>query len=85
MLIVDTGPLVAMLSAKDKHREARTALRRRFRGAVIVPAPIVAKVAYFLQVAPRPAAEAASPDVPCKSGIAETWTNHSGPLDMAGT
>jgi hypothetical protein len=32
MLIADTGPLVAMLNAKDRHHEACTALFRRFRG-----------------------------------------------------
>ena len=50
MLIADTGPLVAMLNAKDKHYEACTALFRRFRGPIIVPAPIVTEVAYFLQI-----------------------------------
>jgi hypothetical protein len=50
MLIADTGPLVAMLNAKDRHHEACTALFRRFCGPVIVPAPIVTEVAYFLQI-----------------------------------
>jgi predicted nucleic acid-binding protein len=45
MLIADTGPLVAMLNAKDRHHEACTALFRRFRGPIIVPAPIVTEVA----------------------------------------
>jgi len=52
MLIADTEPLVAMLNAKDKHHEACTALFWRFRGPVIVPAPIVTEVAYFLQIEP---------------------------------
>jgi uncharacterized protein len=59
MLIADTGPLVAMLNAKDKHHQACTALFRRFRGPVVVPAPIVTEVAYFLQIEPGPAVEAA--------------------------
>ncbi len=59
MLIADTGPLVAMLNAKDRHHEACTALFRRFRGPVIVPAPIVTEVAYFLQIEPGPVVEAA--------------------------
>jgi hypothetical protein len=59
MLIVDTGPLVAMLNAKDRHHEACTALFRRFRGPIVVPAPIVTEVAYFLQIEPGPAVEAA--------------------------
>jgi predicted nucleic acid-binding protein len=54
MLIADTGPLVAMLNAKDRHHEACTSLFRRFRGPVIVPAPIVTEVAYFLQIEPGP-------------------------------
>lgn len=45
MLIADTGPLVAMLNAKDRHHEACTALFRRFHGPIIVPAPIVTEVA----------------------------------------
>jgi hypothetical protein len=53
MLIVDTGPLVAMLNAKDRDR-ACTALFRRFRGPIVVPAPIVTEVAYFLQIEPGP-------------------------------
>jgi predicted nucleic acid-binding protein len=60
MLIADTGPLVAMLNAKDRHHEACTALFRRFRGPIIVPAPIVTEVAYFLQIEPGPAVEAAT-------------------------
>lgn len=59
MLIADTGPLVAMLNAKDRHHEACTALFRRFRGPIVVPAPIVTEVAYFLQIEPGPAVEAA--------------------------
>src|ERR1019366_7835408 len=59
MLIADTGPLVAMLNAKDQHHEACTTLFRRYRGPIIVPAPIVTEVAYFLQIEPGPAVGAA--------------------------
>ncbi|MGH3277400.1 MAG: hypothetical protein ACRDNZ_24115, partial [Streptosporangiaceae bacterium] len=59
MLIADTGPLVAMLNAKDRHHEACTALSRRIRGPIIVPARIVTEVAYFLQIEPGPSVEAA--------------------------
>ena len=38
-----------MLNAKDRHHEACTALFRRFRGPIIIPAPIVTGVAHFLQ------------------------------------
>jgi uncharacterized protein len=69
MLIADTGRLVAMLNAKDKHHEACTALFRRFRGPVIVPAPIVTKVAYFLQIEPGPAVEAAFLDALARSEL----------------
>ena len=44
-----------MLNAMDRHHEACTALFRRVRGTVIVPAPIVTEVAYFLQIDPAPA------------------------------
>jgi hypothetical protein len=37
-LIADTGPLVAMLNAKDRHHETCTALFRRFHDPIIVPA-----------------------------------------------
>jgi uncharacterized protein len=55
----EPGPLVAMLNVKDRHHEACTSLFRRFRGPIIVPAPIVTEVAYFLQIEPGPAVEAA--------------------------
>ncbi len=54
-LVADTRPLVAMLNAKDRHREACTVVR----GPIIVPAPIVTEIAYFLQIDPAPAVEAA--------------------------
>lgn len=69
MLIADTGPLVAMLNAKDKHHEACTALFRRFRGPIVVPAPIVTEVAYFLQIEPGPAVEAAFLDALARSEL----------------
>jgi hypothetical protein len=55
-LIADTGPLVAILNAKDRHHEACTALFRRFRGPIIVPAPIVTEAALFRlsEVRPQP-------------------------------
>lgn len=59
MLIADTSPLVAMLNAKDKHHQARTALFRRFRSPVIAPTPIITEVAYFLRIEPSPVVEAA--------------------------
>jgi hypothetical protein len=59
MLIADTGPLVAVLNAKDKHHEAYNALFQRFRGPIIVPAPIAIEVVYFPQIEPGPAVQAA--------------------------
>ena len=56
MLIADTSPLVAMLNAKDKRHQARTAL---FRSPVIAPTPIITEVAYFLRIEPSPVVEAA--------------------------
>ena len=43
-----------MLNVKDNHHDACIALFRRFRGPIIVPAPIVTEVAYFLQIEPDP-------------------------------
>jgi predicted nucleic acid-binding protein len=68
MLIVDSGPLVAMLDAKDRHHEACTALFQRFRGPIVVLAPIVTEVAYFLQIEPGPAVEAAFFDALTRGG-----------------
>jgi predicted nucleic acid-binding protein len=77
MLIADTGPLVAMLNAKDRHHEACTALFRRFRGPVIVPAPIVTEVACFLQIEPGPAVEAAFLDALARGElVVEATTTH---------
>jgi predicted nucleic acid-binding protein len=58
MLIADTGPLVALLNAKDRHHAACVELFTRYRGPIIIPAPIVTEVAYFLQIEPGPDAEA---------------------------
>src|SRR2546430_10048126 len=69
MLIADTGPLVAMLNAKDRHHEACTALFRRFHGPIIVLAPIVTEAAYFLQIEPGPAVEAAFLDALARSEL----------------
>ena len=69
MLIVDSGPLVAMLDAKDRHHEACTALFQRFRGPIVVLAPIVTEVAYFLQIEPGPAVEAAFLDALARSAL----------------
>lgn len=55
--IPDTGPLAAVF----KHREARTALFRRFRGPVAVPAPKVTGAARFLQTEPGPRRRGAFP------------------------
>ena len=58
-----------MFNAKDRHHEACTALFRRFRGTVIVPAPTVTEVAYFLPIEPGPAVEAAFLDPLARSGL----------------
>jgi hypothetical protein len=47
------GAAAPAYPAKDRHHEACTALFRSFRG------PIVTEVAYFLQIEPGPAVEAA--------------------------
>ena len=58
-----------MLNAEDRHHDACTALFRRVRGTVIVPAPIVTEAAYFLQIDPTPAIEAAFLDPLARSGL----------------
>ena len=84
MLIADTGPLVAMLNAKDKHHEACTALFRRFRGPIIVPAPIVTEVAYFLQIEPGPVVEAAFLDALARGELIVEATTTQAFARMAG-
>jgi predicted nucleic acid-binding protein len=84
MLIADTGPLVAMLNAKDKHHEACTALFRRFRGPIIVPAPIVTEVAYFLQIEPGPVVEAAFLDALARGELIVEATTTQDFARMAG-
>src|ERR1017187_467463 len=41
MLIADTGPLVAMLNAKDQHHEACTTLFRRYRGDALARGELI--------------------------------------------
>lgn len=69
MLIADTSPLVAILNAKDKHHQARTALFRRFRSPVIAPTPIITEVAYFLQIESGPVVEAAFLDASARGEL----------------
>jgi predicted nucleic acid-binding protein len=69
MLIADTSPLVAILNAKDKRHQARTALFRRFRTPVIAPAPIITEVAYFLQIEPGPVVDAAFLDASARGEL----------------
>jgi hypothetical protein len=57
-----TGPPGAMLNAQDRHHEVCTTLLRSYRRPTIVPAPIVTKVAHFLQIELGPAVKAAFHD-----------------------
>jgi hypothetical protein len=64
-----------MLNAKDRHHQACSALSRRFHGPITDPAPIVTEVAYFLQIEPGPAVEAAFLDaLACRELIVEATT-----------
>lgn len=48
-LIADTGPLVALYDAQDRHHEAVRALLQKGQGAMLVPAPILTEVDYLLR------------------------------------
>jgi uncharacterized protein len=66
MLISDAGPLVALLNTADKHHEACVTVFRHYRGPIVIPAPVITEVAYFLQIKPGPAVEAAFLESPAQ-------------------
>lgn len=59
MLIVDTGPLVAAASTGDRNHERCVALLAHAPGPLVVPALVIAEVAYFLADRIGPGAEQA--------------------------
>lgn len=48
MIIVDTGPLVAIANDRDRQHGACLSLLGRHRGPVLVPAPVVVEVCQLL-------------------------------------
>jgi uncharacterized protein len=58
-IIADTGPLVALLNGTDKHHEQCLDFLGRFRGPIIVPAPVLTEVAYLTERSAGPEVEAA--------------------------
>lgn len=58
-MIVDTGPLVAAANADDPDSQACRALLRDEKGALIIPALVVAEAGYLIERDLGPAAEAA--------------------------
>lgn len=59
MIVCDTGPLVAVLNADDKHHVACRSLLESEPGPIIVPAPILTEVCYLAASRLGPRAEAA--------------------------
>ena len=59
MIVCDTGPLVAVLNADDKHHDACRSLLESEPGPLIVPAPILTEVCYLAASRLGPQAEAA--------------------------
>jgi hypothetical protein len=68
----------------DRHHEACTAQFRRFHGPIIVPAPNVTEVAYFLPIEPAPAVEAEFPDALARSELIVEATTAQDFARMAG-
>jgi predicted nucleic acid-binding protein len=49
VIIADAGPLVAILNADDDYHTACTDFLGRYRGPIIVPAPIITEVTFLIQ------------------------------------
>jgi uncharacterized protein len=59
VILWDTGPLLATVDRSDRHHAASVALMRATRRPLLVPAPVLVEVCYFLQERVGPRAEAA--------------------------
>jgi len=59
VIVCDTGPLVAVLNADDKHHAQCRDLLQRATGRLIVPAPVLTEVCYLTATRIGPEAEAA--------------------------
>lgn len=58
MIVCDTGPLVAALNANDRRHDECVDLLESHPGPLLVPAPVLTEVAYFLESRVGPDAEA---------------------------
>lgn len=58
MILVDTGPLVALSNIKDIDHERCLRWYEHSHGRLLIPAPILAEVAYLLQEKAGPLVEA---------------------------
>jgi uncharacterized protein len=58
MIICDTGPLVAVLNKADQQHERCTRLLETVPGPLVVPAPVLTEVCWFLESRVDPSAEA---------------------------
>lgn len=59
MIVVDTGPIVALVNNRDNHHVACRELLRNAPGPLLVPAPVFAEAAILLERRCGPAAELA--------------------------
>lgn len=59
MIIVDTGPLVAVANDRDKWHAACVACLGSARGPLLVPSPVMTEVCYMLSTRRGPQLEAA--------------------------
>ena len=59
MIVVDTGPLVALANDRDQDHAVCQALLSGFAGPLLVPAPVVTEVCYMLESRRGPELEAA--------------------------
>ncbi|MBI2705677.1 MAG: PIN domain-containing protein [Actinobacteria bacterium] len=59
MVVVDTGPLVAVADRDDDHHDACVDWFDQHPGPVVVPAPVIVEVCWLLDTKAGPAAEAA--------------------------
>ncbi|HZE16482.1 MAG TPA: PIN domain-containing protein [Mycobacterium sp.] len=58
MIVVDTGPLVALLDADDAHHERCRTWLATAQGPLIVPVPVVTETCYFIERDSGPGTEA---------------------------
>lgn len=49
MIVVDTGPIVALINDRDNHHETCTELLAHHHGPLLVPAPVFAEVCLLLE------------------------------------